>query len=67
MIGKECGVSDISLAAAIGRPVEDEVREESEKSVRVDDVVGIVEIAQRLCVREHNVVNNWWRRHSDFP
>ena len=43
------------------------MREQSEKFVRVDDLVGTVEIAQRLGVRDHNVVNTWRRRHSDFP
>ena len=39
----------------------------SEKSVRAVDLVGTVEIAQRVGVRDHNVVNNWRRRHADFP
>jgi hypothetical protein len=30
-------------------------------------LVGTVEIAQRLSVSDHNVVNNWRRRHPDFP
>ena len=39
----------------------------SDRTVRVDDLVGTVEIAQRLGVRDHNVVNMWRRRHPDFP
>jgi len=35
--------------------------------VRVDDLVGTVEIAQRLGVADHNVVNTWRRRHPGFP
>ena len=35
--------------------------------VKVSELVGTVEIAQRLGVHSHNVVNVWRRRHSDFP
>ena len=38
-----------------------------DRTVRLDDLVGTVEIAQRLGVRDHNVVNTWRRRHPDFP
>lgn len=37
------------------------------RMVRVDDLVGTVEIAQRLGVADHNVVNTWRRRHPTFP
>jgi hypothetical protein len=38
-----------------------------EKTVKLQDLVDTVEIARRLGVRDHNVVNNWRRRHSAFP
>ena len=37
------------------------------RTIRVDQLVGTVEIARRLGVRDHNVVNTWRRRHADFP
>jgi hypothetical protein len=39
----------------------------SDRTVRASDLVGTAEIAQRLGVRDHNVVNTWRRRHGDFP
>jgi hypothetical protein len=39
----------------------------TDRTVRIDDLVGTVEIAQRLSVRDHNVVNTWRSRHPDFP
>jgi hypothetical protein len=39
----------------------------NDRIIKVADLVGTVEIAQRLGVRDHNVVNNWRRRHHDFP
>ena len=39
----------------------------NDRTVRIDDLVGTVEIAHRLGVRDHNVVNTWRRRHPDFP
>lgn len=41
--------------------------ERSVRLIRVDHLVGTVEIARRLGVRDHNVVNTWRRRHADFP
>jgi hypothetical protein len=39
----------------------------SDRRVRVEDLVGTVEIAKKLGVKDHNVVNTWRRRHADFP
>lgn len=39
----------------------------NENKIDLGDLVGSVEIAQRLGVRDHNVVNTWRRRHADFP
>lgn len=39
----------------------------SDKKIDLDDLVGSVEIAQRMGVKDHNVVNTWRRRHADFP
>ena len=38
-----------------------------DRVVRVADLVGTVEIAQRVGVGDHNVVNTWRYRHADFP
>jgi hypothetical protein len=39
----------------------------TEKKIDLEDLVGSVEIAQRMGVKDHNVVNTWRRRHPDFP
>jgi uncharacterized linocin/CFP29 family protein len=38
-----------------------------DRVVRVGDLVGTVEIARRVGVGDHNVVNTWRYRHADFP
>jgi hypothetical protein len=35
--------------------------------VKVQDLVGAAEIAQRLGVARPGVVHDWHRRHRDFP
>ena len=37
------------------------------RKVSVDDLVGPVEIAQRLGLAHSETALNLWRRHDDFP
>ena len=37
------------------------------RKLDIDQLVGAVEIAERLGVARPGVVHDWRRRHSDFP